>query len=135
MKRHIPSPLTHVLSFAQVTWLRKRDAHVLTVGLFSYTSDQRFTPLHSEGSPDWVLKITSPQKRDSGIYECQVSTEPKISRAFNLSVVGEFLQLEISLVPKFLSSCVSPPFLDYFWQGLVGVSQGFKSVSMFLLSV
>ncbi|MPC49550.1 hypothetical protein E2C01_043357 [Portunus trituberculatus] len=73
----------------KVTWLRKRDAHVLTVGLFSYTSDQRFTPLHSEGSPDWVLKITSPQKRDSGIYECQVSTEPKISRAFNLSVVGD----------------------------------------------
>lgn len=77
-----------------VTWLRKRDAHVLTVGLFSYTSDQRFTPLHSEGSPDWVLKITSPQTRDSGIYECQVSTEPKISRAFNLSVVESMAVIE-----------------------------------------
>ncbi|KAK4326690.1 hypothetical protein Pmani_002846 [Petrolisthes manimaculis] len=77
-----------------VTWLRKRDAHVLTVGLFSYTTDQRFTALHSEGSPDWILKITSPQTRDSGTYECQVSTEPKISRAFNLSVVESVAVIE-----------------------------------------
>lgn len=73
----------------QVTWLRKRDAHVLTSGLFSYTNDQRFTALHAEGSPDWVLKITYPQTRDSGIYECQVSTEPKISKFYTLNVVGE----------------------------------------------
>ncbi|XP_018023945.1 uncharacterized protein LOC108679741 [Hyalella azteca] len=70
-----------------VTWIRKRDSHVLTAGLFSYTSDQRFTALHAEGSSDWLLKITSPQTRDSGIYECQVSTEPKISRAFTLRVI------------------------------------------------
>ncbi|KAF2366459.1 Immunoglobulin V-set domain [Trinorchestia longiramus] len=70
-----------------VTWIRKRDSHVLTVGLFSYTSDQRFTALHAEGSSDWLLKITSPQTRDSGIYECQVSTEPKISKAFTLRVI------------------------------------------------
>ncbi|XP_076059413.1 hemicentin-1-like [Oratosquilla oratoria] len=70
-----------------VTWMRQRDAHILTVGLFSYTTDQRFTALHAEGSGDWVLKITSAQVRDSGIYECQVSTEPKISKPFNLTVV------------------------------------------------
>ncbi|XP_068219355.1 limbic system-associated membrane protein-like [Palaemon carinicauda] len=77
-----------------VTWLRKRDGHVLTVGLYAYTTDQRFTALHSEGSPDWVLKITSPQTRDSGVYECQVSTEPKISRAFNFTVVESFAVIE-----------------------------------------
>ncbi|XP_071526544.1 neurotrimin-like isoform X1 [Panulirus ornatus] len=77
-----------------VTWLRKRDAHVLTVGLFSYTTDQRFTALHSEGSPDWVLKITSPQPRDSGTYECQVSTEPKISKSFILNVVESLAMIE-----------------------------------------
>ncbi|XP_042882882.1 uncharacterized protein LOC122259948 isoform X1 [Penaeus japonicus] len=77
-----------------VTWLRKRDAHVLTSGLFSYTNDQRFTALHAEGSPDWVLKITYPQTRDSGIYECQVSTEPKISRFYTLNVVESVAVIE-----------------------------------------
>ncbi|KAK7008183.1 hypothetical protein SK128_013373, partial [Halocaridina rubra] len=77
-----------------VTWLRKRDGHVLTVGLFAYTTDQRFTALHAEGSSDWVLKITSPQKRDSGVYECQVSTQPKISRLFNFTVVESLAIIE-----------------------------------------
>ncbi|XP_076624931.1 protein amalgam isoform X1 [Colletes latitarsis] len=70
-----------------VSWIRQRDLHILTIGILTYTSDQRFQSLHNDGSDEWTLKITSPQVRDSGIYECQVSTEPKISQAFNLSVV------------------------------------------------
>ncbi|KAF4526562.1 hypothetical protein B566_EDAN009132 [Ephemera danica] len=73
----------------QVSWIRKRDLHILTVGILTYTNDQRFQSLHSDGSDEWTLKISSPQTRDSGVYECQVSTEPKISSAFRLSVVGE----------------------------------------------
>lgn len=73
----------------QVSWIRKRDLHILTVGILTYTNDQRFQSLHTDGSDEWTLKITSPQTRDSGIYECQVSTEPKISQAFKLSVVGK----------------------------------------------
>lgn len=76
------------LLIAQVSWIRQRDLHILTVGILTYTNDQRFQSLHSDGSDEWTLKISSPQVRDSGIYECQVSTEPKISQAFNLSVVG-----------------------------------------------
>ncbi|CAK9811173.1 Zwei Ig domain protein zig-8 [Anthophora plagiata] len=70
-----------------VSWIRKRDLHILTVGILTYTNDQRFQSFHSDGSDEWTLKITSPQVRDSGTYECQVSTETKISQAFNLSVV------------------------------------------------
>ncbi|CAH1153619.1 unnamed protein product [Phaedon cochleariae] len=70
-----------------VSWIRKRDLHILTVGILTYTNDQRFQSLHTDGSDEWTLKVTSPQVRDSGIYECQVSTEPKISQAFKLSVV------------------------------------------------
>lgn len=75
----------------QVSWIRKRDLHILTVGILTYTNDQRFQSLHTDGSDEWTLKVTSPQVRDSGTYECQVSTEPKISQAFNLQVVGECL--------------------------------------------
>ncbi|XP_063709860.1 protein sidekick-1-like [Culicoides brevitarsis] len=70
-----------------VTWLRKRDLHILTVGILTYTNDQRFQSLHTEGSDEWTLRITTPQPRDSGTYECQVSTEPKISQTFRLNVV------------------------------------------------
>lgn len=70
-----------------VSWIRKRDLHILTVGILTYTNDQRFQSLHSDGTDEWTLKISSPQLRDSGTYECQVSTEPKISQAFKLNVV------------------------------------------------
>ena len=79
--------LFHTL-FLQVSWIRKRDLHILTVGILTYTNDQRFQSLHSDGTDEWTLKISSPQIRDSGTYECQVSTEPKISQAFRLNVVG-----------------------------------------------
>ncbi|XP_059479550.1 hemicentin-1 [Neocloeon triangulifer] len=70
-----------------VSWIRKRDLHILTVGILTYTNDQRFQSLHSDGSDEWTLKISSSQTRDTGVYECQVSTEPKISSAFRLNVV------------------------------------------------
>lgn len=62
----------------------------MTIGILTYTNDQRYQALHTEGSDEWSLRITSPQTRDSGVYECQVSTEPKISQAYRLNVVGEF---------------------------------------------
>uniref|UniRef100_A0A8D8YMS9 Protein sidekick-1 n=1 Tax=Cacopsylla melanoneura TaxID=428564 RepID=A0A8D8YMS9_9HEMI len=70
-----------------VSWIRKRDLHILTVGILTYTNDLRYTSLHSDGSDEWTLKIASTQLRDSGTYECQVSTEPKISSGYKLNVV------------------------------------------------
>ncbi|XP_037083073.1 zwei Ig domain protein zig-8-like [Pollicipes pollicipes] len=70
-----------------VSWVRKSDLHILTVGLFTYTTDKRFLALHSDGTQEWTLKVLAPTVNDSGVYECQVSTEPKISLAFHLDVV------------------------------------------------
>ncbi|XP_065221852.1 T-lymphocyte activation antigen CD86-like isoform X2 [Planococcus citri] len=70
-----------------VSWIRKTDLHILTVGILTYTNDQRFQTLHSDGTDEWTLRITSTQIHDSGTYECQVSTEPKISLGFKLNVV------------------------------------------------
>lgn len=81
----------------QVTWIRKKDVHVLTVGLFRYTTDDRFRALHSESSNNWTLRIASAQLSDSGTYECQVSTEPKLSKSFTLVVVG---RLPTRLLPS-----------------------------------
>uniref|UniRef100_A0A1I8PKZ4 Ig-like domain-containing protein n=1 Tax=Stomoxys calcitrans TaxID=35570 RepID=A0A1I8PKZ4_STOCA len=70
-----------------VSWIRKRDLHILTVGKTTYTSDNRFLVTESKDSREWTLHVKSPQARDSGIYECQVNTEPKMSMAFQLNVI------------------------------------------------
>ncbi|XP_045501124.1 hemicentin-2-like [Colias croceus] len=70
-----------------VSWIRKRDLHILTVGVHTYSSDARFAALHADGSDEWTLRVSPAQPRDSGVYECQVSTEPKISLSFRLTVV------------------------------------------------
>ncbi|XP_062554689.1 uncharacterized protein LOC134219836 [Armigeres subalbatus] len=71
-----------------VSWMRKRDLHILTSGTHTYTGDQRFSVHHPPDSDDWDLKIAYAQPRDSGIYECQVNTEPKINLAVFLHVTA-----------------------------------------------
>ena len=73
----------------QVSWLRDRDTHLLTVGRYTYTSDQRFRAEHIPGSEDWPLNVKFAQVRDSGLYECQVSTTPPRGHYIWLNVVGE----------------------------------------------
>lgn len=56
----------------QVSYVRQRDLHILTVGRYTYTSDQRFTCIHLDDSDDWTLEIKYVQKDDAGVYECAV---------------------------------------------------------------
>ncbi|XP_071552081.1 opioid-binding protein/cell adhesion molecule homolog isoform X2 [Panulirus ornatus] len=70
-----------------VSWMRSRDLHLLTVGRFTYTSDDRFKSVHQPGSEDWLLKIHYAQHRDAGAYECQISTTPPMSKVVWLTVV------------------------------------------------
>lgn len=82
----------------QVSWIRKRDLHILTSMFATYTSDARFTVVSNPETDDWNLRIDYVQPRDAGIYECQVNTEPKIYRAVTLKVLGKFLRGEVGLV-------------------------------------
>lgn len=41
----------------QVSWVRHRDIHLLTVGRYTYTSDQRFRAIHLPHSEDWTLQV------------------------------------------------------------------------------
>ncbi|KAK4312582.1 hypothetical protein Pmani_015994 [Petrolisthes manimaculis] len=71
----------------EVTWMRKRDLHILTAGIYTYSADERFRVLHPENSNDWTLHIKFATLRDSGLYECQVNSDPKISRPVILNVI------------------------------------------------
>lgn len=86
----------------QVSWIRKRDLHILTSMSLTYTSDARFTVDSNAKTDDWNLRIDYVQPRDAGIYECQVNTEPKIYRAVTLKVLGKFLRGEVVRPRAFL---------------------------------
>ncbi|CAO1439875.1 unnamed protein product, partial [Diamesa tonsa] len=70
-----------------VSWIRHRDLHILTVGTYTYTTDQRFTTTHHKETDEWTLQIKFAQKRDDGVYECQISTQPIKSYSVRLNLV------------------------------------------------
>ena len=41
-----------------VSWVRHRDINLLTVGLNSYTSDNRFLSIREHDSEEWTLKVS-----------------------------------------------------------------------------
>ncbi|XP_029160597.1 zwei Ig domain protein zig-8-like isoform X4 [Nylanderia fulva] len=69
-----------------VSWMRSKDLHILTSGYYSFSSDPRFGVQHVPGSDVWTLRLDNARETDSGKYECQVNTEPKIMYAVQLSV-------------------------------------------------
>ncbi|XP_063873629.1 zwei Ig domain protein zig-8-like isoform X2 [Scylla paramamosain] len=80
----------HVRNMAdkQVSWIRRRDYHILTSGLHTYSRDERFSVVRAEDADDWALQIRFLQKRDEGAYECQVSTKTgRYGYLVNLKVV------------------------------------------------
>ncbi|KAG8330573.1 hypothetical protein J6590_060034 [Homalodisca vitripennis] len=83
------------LTARTVSWVRRRDWHILSSGLMTYTNDDRFTVLHADNSEDWHLQIKFVQKRDNGTYECQVSTGVgTISHYYHLHVVTPYAYIE-----------------------------------------
>ncbi|MCL4125652.1 UNVERIFIED_CONTAM: hypothetical protein GTU68_025100, partial [Idotea baltica] len=74
----------------QVSWIRNRDSHILTVDRYTFIADERFQAWHEEDSDTWTLMVKYVQERDDGRYECQVSTEPKMSHFVYFRVVSEW---------------------------------------------
>ncbi|XP_037800667.1 uncharacterized protein LOC119595630 [Penaeus monodon] len=75
------------LSPPQVSWIRHRDLHVLTVNSFTFTNDERFSAHRDHVTGDWVLVLRRPQPSDSGFYECSISTKPVTALSVKLEVV------------------------------------------------
>ncbi|OQR77817.1 hypothetical protein BIW11_00389, partial [Tropilaelaps mercedesae] len=89
-----------------VTWLRRSDYHILSVGMVTYTSDERFSAVRGdvpmsfgtgvgEGSDttgsaeDWMLQIRGVAESDAGEYECHVNTQhPTVSINVTLRVLA-----------------------------------------------
>ncbi|KAL5273744.1 hypothetical protein ACFFRR_000468 [Megaselia abdita] len=71
-----------------VSWVRLSDEHILTVDQTTFIADQRFESLYRpERDYAWSMQIKYIKKEDEGWYECQVSSEPKISTRVYLKIV------------------------------------------------
>lgn len=76
-------------SYSQVSWIRRRDFQLLTVGLSTYSSDDRFLVEHARHMGHWSLRIKSVRDEDKVLYECQLSIHPTQSIFVELKVVGK----------------------------------------------
>ncbi|CAL7944907.1 unnamed protein product [Xylocopa violacea] len=70
-----------------VSWIRRRDSHILSVDRTMFIPDERFQALFVDASDTWTLQVKYVQSRDEGEYECQISTDPKKSHIIKLNVV------------------------------------------------
>ncbi|ETN62554.1 hypothetical protein AND_005750 [Anopheles darlingi] len=71
----------------RVSWFRRKDYQLLTVGLSTYSSDDRFLVEHTRHLGNWALRIKNARKDDEGLYECQISTHPPQSIFIELRIV------------------------------------------------
>jgi hypothetical protein len=71
--------------------VRRQDFQtLLTVGLSTYSGDDRYLVEHARHAGHWSLRIKSVRDDDAGLYECQLSVYPVQSIFIELQVVGEY---------------------------------------------
>ncbi|CAH2058234.1 unnamed protein product, partial [Iphiclides podalirius] len=86
------NPLKKVVKDA-VTWIRRKDYSLLSVGLVTYSADNRFFSAHGRHVKDWALHIRFATSADAGYYECQVPTHPPTSIFFKLILVAAYAEI------------------------------------------
>jgi len=77
-----------------VSWIRKSDSYILSVDSAVFISDNRFKILRPQPGTEWNLHIKYVHKTDEGSYECQISTEPKMSFYTYLKVIVPVVTIE-----------------------------------------
>jgi len=122
-----------------VSWVRKFDSAILSVDDMLVTFDSRINIDKTSYLSDWSLNIRLAEPSDSGMYECQISTEPKKSKLVSLLVTVPTLTIDGS--PSILTSVGSnitlkctvktgdpPDNLSWFHQHLDGAKYELKQV-------
>ncbi|XP_026465014.1 zwei Ig domain protein zig-8-like [Ctenocephalides felis] len=93
-----------------VSWIRGRDLHILTSGRLTFTADPRFSVSHTPGDLSWGLVVKKAKLEDSGRYECQVNTDPKIN--YNVTLVVKEPQMQDSPYISSTGAAISGPRLQ-----------------------
>ncbi|EAL40054.3 AGAP006350-PA [Anopheles gambiae str. PEST] len=70
-----------------ISWVRHHDLHILAINADTFTSDERFQALYNDQTAEWTLKLRRTRRKDTDIYECQISTMPVKSLQLYLIVL------------------------------------------------
>lgn len=68
-----------------------RDIHILTVGTYTYTTDQRFQTAYHRQTNEWTMQIKWAQKRDAGMYGWYLPSVILALLRIHLSIKTHFL--------------------------------------------
>ena len=71
-----------------MAWLRSDSKAILAIHTHMVTNNPRMTVEHN-GHNSWTLKLDVVQRNDSGIYMCQINTDPMMSIMGYLEVLGK----------------------------------------------
>lgn len=76
-----------------VVWKRKEGDRwkVLTAGQERVAPDTRFQVIHDQGGDVWVLAVKEVRRNDSGIYSCEVNSNPEVRTYHHLKVLSRDL--------------------------------------------
>ena len=87
----------------KVSFLRLRDFGLLFVGSQRHNRDPRLevSPSPDQIRREWTLQIRGARQNDSGIYECQLNTEPQ-SRSLLVNVFLNWNSLKYFVMAFFL---------------------------------
>ncbi|CAB4059348.1 unnamed protein product [Lepeophtheirus salmonis] len=64
------------LGAKRVSWVRHKGVTILAVGTTTFTSDERISSRYNDDNGRFSLKIKNVAPKDTGTYECQISTKP-----------------------------------------------------------
>ncbi|XP_042210969.1 lachesin-like [Homarus americanus] len=126
---------THHLSDEMVTWMKRDDDQLLTVGQTVYAAETRFSATHSHHSKAWELWVKDVQLSDAGHYECQLTTHPPVTFSFTLkvtqaeAVVSGTSEVHIEEGSKLALEChvrhaVAPPVYIFWYHNSTMVNYG-----------
>ncbi|KAL0113832.1 hypothetical protein PUN28_011280 [Cardiocondyla obscurior] len=73
-----------------VTWIRRKDRQLLTLGRDTHSIDTRFVVANNRNGPGWNLLIKNVKQEDAGLYECQIQTAPMQQQFVQLNITEAY---------------------------------------------
>jgi len=88
---HLPCRVRQVGTYT-VAWVRNKDSSILAIDQDTIIQDNRFLAVKS--MEEWMLIIKNISIADDGAYECQISTQVKMSHFVYLQVFAPTVSIE-----------------------------------------
>eukprot|EP00092_Neocalanus_flemingeri_P006184 GFUD01006656.1.p1 GENE.GFUD01006656.1~~GFUD01006656.1.p1 ORF type:complete len:314 (-),score=84.47 GFUD01006656.1:282-1223(-) len=84
-----------------VSWLKTDPLQIISSGLYTFIKDPRYSSEYMEEENTWVLRITKVEYEDSGMFDCQVNTDPLMTYTVSLKVVKKDYRQFLNDAPQY----------------------------------